>query len=72
MQLIIGLPNMGQLSASAKASERALLLRANEFHMGPQAIRIRDMLDRPIGSVRWKGDARSIVPRRGADCEPWE
>jgi MFS family permease len=44
------------------ASERALHLRANEFHMGPEAIRIRRMLDRPIGSVRWKEDTpdRSI------------
>jgi MFS family permease len=38
------------------ASERALHLRANEFHMGPGPIRIRRMLDRPIGSVRWKED----------------
>ena len=38
------------------ASERALHLRANEFHMGPEPIRIRRMLDRPIGSVRWKED----------------
>jgi MFS family permease len=38
------------------ASERALHLRANEFHMGPEPIRIRRMLDRPVGSVRWKED----------------
>ena len=38
------------------ASERALHLRANEFHIGPEPIRIRRMLDRPIGSVRWKED----------------
>ena len=38
------------------ASERALHLRANEFHIGPDPIRIRRMLDRPIGSVRWKED----------------
>jgi MFS family permease len=36
------------------ASERALHLRANEFHIGPEPIRIRRMLERPIGSVRWK------------------
>ena len=43
------------------ASERALHLRANEFHIGPEPIRIR-MLERPIGSVRWKDDTpdRSI------------
>ena len=38
------------------ASERALHLRANEFHMGPEPIRVRRMLERPIGSVRWKED----------------
>ena len=38
------------------ASERALHLRANEFHIGPEPIRIRRMLERPIGSVRWKED----------------
>jgi MFS family permease len=38
------------------ASERALHLRANEFHMGPEPIRIRRMLERPVGSVRWKDE----------------
>ena len=38
------------------ASERALHVRANEFHIGPEPIRIRRMLERPIGSVRWKED----------------
>ena len=38
------------------ASERALHLRANEFHIGREPIRIRRMLERPIGSVRWKED----------------
>ena len=28
----------------------------NEFHLGPESIRIRRMLERPIGSVRWKED----------------
>jgi MFS family permease len=45
------------------ASERALHLRANEFHMGPEPIRIRRMLERPIGSVRWKED----TPDRSTD-----
>jgi Transmembrane secretion effector len=39
------------------ASERAVHLRANEFHIGPEPIRMRRMLERPIGSVRWKEDA---------------
>jgi len=38
------------------ASERALHVRAIEFHMGPEPIRIRRMLERPVGSVRWKED----------------
>ena len=38
------------------ASERALHPRANEFHIGPEPIRIRRMLERPVGSVRWKED----------------
>jgi hypothetical protein len=33
-----------------------LYLRANEFHIGPEPIRIRRMLERPVGSVRWKED----------------
>ena len=40
----------------ATESERALHLRANAFHIGPEPIRIRRMLDRPIGSVRWKDE----------------
>ena len=43
------------------ASERALHLRANEFHMGPEPIRIRRMLDRPIGSVRWNANRRPTL-----------
>jgi Transmembrane secretion effector len=35
-------------------SERALQARALEFHLGPGPVRIRRMLERPIGSVRWK------------------
>jgi MFS family permease len=35
-------------------SERALHQRANEFHVGPEPIRVRRMLERPVGSVRWK------------------
>jgi len=38
------------------ASERALTLSAQEFHMGPEPVRIRRMLERPFGSVRWKED----------------
>src|SRR6516162_1782467 len=38
----------------ATQSERALHQRAIEFHIGPDPVRIRRMLERPFGSVRWK------------------
>ena len=37
-------------------SERALHQRAMDFHLGPDAVRVRRMLERPFGSVRWKED----------------
>ncbi|MGY2932933.1 MFS family permease [Bradyrhizobium sp. GM6.1] len=43
-------------------SERALDEKAMAFHMGPEPVRIRRMLERPFGSVRWKDD----VPDRAA------
>jgi hypothetical protein len=35
-------------------SERALYQRAMDFHLGPDPVRVRRMLERPFGSVRWK------------------
>jgi MFS family permease len=35
-------------------SERALHQRAISFHLGPDPVRVRRMLERPFGSVRWK------------------
>jgi predicted MFS family arabinose efflux permease len=40
----------------ATQSERALYQRASDFHLGPDPIRVRRMLERPFGSVRWKED----------------
>ena len=37
-------------------SERALYQRAVDFHLGPEPVRVRRMLERPFGSVRWKDD----------------
>ena len=37
-------------------SERDLHLRAIAFHIGVEPIRVRRMLERPFGSVRWKED----------------
>jgi MFS family permease len=44
-------------------SERALHQRAMDFHLGPDPVRIRRMLERPFGSVRWKEE----TPDRGAN-----
>ncbi|HMN70921.1 MAG TPA: MFS transporter [Rhodoblastus sp.] len=41
--------------------ERALHARALEFHVGPEPVRIRRMLERPVGSVRWKEDTPDRV-----------
>ena len=38
-------------------SDRELHRRAIGFHLGPDPIRIRRMLERPFGSVRWKEDS---------------
>ena len=40
----------------ATQSERALHQRAMDFHIGPDRVRVRRMLERPFGSVRWKED----------------
>ena len=45
----------------ASDSERALFARADEFHIGPEPIRIHRMLERPIGSVRWKEETPDHV-----------
>src|SRR5712671_2953802 len=42
-------------------SERALHQRAMDFHLGPEPIRVRRMLERPFGSVRWKEDTPDIA-----------
>jgi MFS family permease len=42
-------------------SERALHQRAIDFHIGPGPVRIRRMLERPFGSVRWKDDTPDRV-----------
>jgi len=48
-------------------SERALHQEAIAFHLGPDPVRIRRMLERPFGSVRWKDEspdraAREVLP----------
>jgi MFS family permease len=38
-------------------SERSLHQEAMAFHIGPDPVRIRRMLERPFGSVRWKEES---------------
>ena len=51
----------------ATQSERALHQEAIAFHVGPEPVRIRRMLERPFGSVRWKEEtpdqaANEVLP----------
>ncbi|OPY96631.1 MFS transporter [Bradyrhizobium sacchari] len=48
-------------------SERALEHQVEAYHIGPAPVRVRRMLERPFGSVRWKEeapdrDANEILP----------
>lgn len=47
-------------------SDRALDHQARAFHTGSEPVRTRRMLERPLGSVRWKED----VPDRAAKENP--
>ena len=51
----------------ATLSERELHQRAIAFHLGPEPLRVRRMLERPFGSVRWKEEtpdqaANEVLP----------
>jgi MFS family permease len=51
----------------ATQSERDLHLQAIAFHLGPEPVRVRRMLERPFGSVRWKEEtpdqaANEVLP----------
>lgn len=52
-------------------SERALDRQAMTFHIGPGPVRVRRMLERPFGSVRWKEDApdRAANDALSGDCQ---
>ena len=41
-------------------AERTVTRKAQELHIGPDPVRIRRMLERPFGSVRWKDDTPDI------------
>lgn len=42
-------------------AERAVQKTASDMHMGPGPVRIRRMLERPFGSVRWKDETPDIA-----------
>ncbi|MBR0695288.1 MFS transporter [Bradyrhizobium lablabi] len=51
----------------ATQSERELHQNAIAFHLGPDPVRVRRMLERPFGSVRWKDEtpdraANEVIP----------
>ncbi|QOZ22446.1 MFS transporter [Bradyrhizobium sp. CCBAU 51753] len=51
----------------ATQAERELYQKAIDFHIGPEPVRVRRMLERPFGSVRWKDEtpdraAREVIP----------
>jgi predicted MFS family arabinose efflux permease len=51
----------------ATLSERKLHQQAIAFHLGPEPLRVRRMLERPFGSVRWKEEtpdqaANEVLP----------
>lgn len=45
-------------------AERALDREALAFHVGPEPVRIRRMLERPFGSVRWRKRSLTALPTR--------
>ncbi|UPJ79389.1 MFS transporter [Bradyrhizobium sp. 183] len=53
-------------------SERELDRQAMAFHIGPEPVRVRRMLERPFGSVRWKEEVpdRALSEVRPVDCKP--
>lgn len=50
-------------------SERALDRQAAAFHIGPEPVRIRRMLERPFGSVRGREDEPEAKGSRPDDCQ---
>ena len=44
-------------------TERALYEQSAAFHIGPEPIKVKRMLERPFGSVRWKEDTPDVAAR---------
>ena len=69
----LSLPDLAGLSAPAQprhaVRSASCISSAIDFHLGPEPIRVRRMLERPFGSVRWKEDtpdraANEVLPGR--------
>lgn len=54
----------------ATQSERKLHLRAMKFHHGLEPVKIRRMLERPFGSVRWKDNSPDHVRAAAVEVLP--
>ena len=54
----------------ATQSERKLHLRAMKFHRGLEPVKIRRMLERPFGSVRWKDNSPDHVGAAAVEVLP--
>ncbi len=44
-------------------TERALYEQSAAFHIGPDPIKVKRMLERPFGSVRWREDTPDVAAR---------
>jgi hypothetical protein len=51
-------------------AERAVQRKASAMHIGPEPVRIRRMLERPFGSVRWKDESPDIATGEIGDVMP--
>lgn len=65
----LSLPDLAGLFTPAQPrttlSGYELHQQAIAFHLGPEPIRVRHMLERPFGSVRWKEDTPDRRHQRG-------
>ena len=50
-------------------SERDLHVKAFEFHIGPEPVKIHRMLERPLGSVRWSDQTPDRTKTTGVSIE---
>ncbi|MBN9595733.1 MAG: MFS transporter [Afipia sp.] len=51
-------------------SEREIQLKAIGFHLGPEPIKVHRMLERPLGSVRWKDETPDRAKTGNVEIQP--